>query len=79
VYVGPTADPLPEITDVNRLVLRPGDSLIVHLDRRPSEAEAHEIQDRVRAVLGMPELPVIILGPGEDIEVIGPDGDACPA
>lgn len=60
---------LPEITEVKRLGLRPGDSLAVRLDREPSEYEAHEVAERVRAITGV---PVVVLGPSMDIEVISP-------
>jgi hypothetical protein len=59
---------LPEITEAKRLTLSPGDSLAVRLDREPDQYEAHEIAERVRAITGV---PVLVLGPGADIEVIG--------
>lgn len=62
---------LPEITEVKRLTLRPGDSLAIRLDREPTDCEAHEIATQVRELTGV---PVIVLPPGMDVEVISPDG-----
>jgi hypothetical protein len=58
---------LPEIAEVKRLTVRPGDKLVVRLVRRPDEHEAHEIRERVQAILGA---PVLVLGPDADLEVI---------
>lgn len=63
---------LPEITEAKRLALRPGDSLAVRLDREPDECEAHEIAERVHEITGV---PVVVLGPSMDVEVIGPEAD----
>lgn len=67
---------LPEITEVKRLTIRPGDRLVVRLDRQPDMAEADEITGRVRALLG--GVPVLVLGPDADLEVIG-QADPAPA
>jgi len=61
---------LPEITEAKRLALRPGDSLAVRLDRVPNEYEAHAIAERVRGITGV---PVLVLWPGVDVEVISPE------
>lgn len=63
---------LPEITEAKRLALRPGDSLAVRLDREPSEYEAYEVAERVRAIAGV---PVLVFGPSMDIEIVGPEAD----
>lgn len=60
---------LPEITEVKRLAIKPGDRLIVRLDHEPSQYEAHEMLSRLHALLGA-DVPVIVLAPGMDIEVL---------
>lgn len=60
---------LPEITEVKRLDLRPGDRLVLRLGRTPTDTEAFEIVSRVREVVG-PDVGALLLGPDEDIEVI---------
>lgn len=66
---------LPEIAEVKRLVLRPGDRLVLRLDRDLDDQEAGMLMGRLRATLGE-DVPVLVLGPGADIEVLGtePDG-----
>lgn len=67
---------LPEITEAKRLALRPGDSLVIRLDREPSECEADEIAERVRELAGV---PVLVLGPSMDAGVAGAEaGDPEP-
>lgn len=69
---------LPEITDVKRLTLRPGDRLVVRTRYGPSMQEAAEIREHMDRYA--PGVPVLVLGPDEDIEVIGPpppDGTGC--
>jgi hypothetical protein len=65
---------LPEITEVKRLRLRPGDSVIVRLEYDPTMYEVDEIQAGVLRALGDLDFvpPVLVLGPRMDIEVIGP-------
>jgi hypothetical protein len=60
---------LPEITEVQRLRLEPGDALVIRLEREPSMAEADAIKERIRVVLGRDDLPVLVFGPGASIEV----------
>lgn len=67
-------DALPEITDVRRLTLRPGDTLVLRLAREPSMADVDRIRHIVQAALDT-DAPVLVLGPGEDIEVIEQTGD----
>lgn len=67
---------LPEITEAKRLALRPGDSLAVRLDREPSDYDADRISQQVSAITGV---PVIVLGPRMDIEVVRPDPSPTPA
>jgi hypothetical protein len=63
---------LPEVTEVKRLTIRPGDALVIRLDRFPDMAEAGEMQHMVRPAFG--DVPVLVLGPDADIEVVGQQG-----
>ena len=65
-----TMPDLPEIADVKRLTLRPGDSLVVRLARPPTDYDAATIKGRLRAILGRDDLPVLVIGPSDDIEVL---------
>jgi hypothetical protein len=56
---------LPEITDVQRLTVQPGDILIIKIDRDPSMQEAHILRERIRAAIG--ETPILIIPPGFEI------------
>lgn len=70
---------LPAIAEVKRLTLHPGDRLVVNLDRQPSDMEVHQLKLRLQAILG-DDVPVLVLSPGIDLEVLGPaaDGEPCP-
>jgi hypothetical protein len=62
---------LPEITAVERLEIRDGDTLVIHLDRAMiSVAEARDIERKVREITGRPALPVLILPAGSQVEVL---------
>jgi hypothetical protein len=64
---------VPEITEVQRLRLAPGDALVVRLAQSPSEADIHAIAERVKGELGSPfRVPVLVLGPNASIEVLSP-------
>lgn len=65
-------DELPEITEVQRLRLEPGDALVVHLNAHSIDMEsAGLIQARVRAVLGLDDsFPVLLLAKDTDVEVV---------
>jgi hypothetical protein len=63
---------LPEITEVERLTLRPGDRLAVHVDAEIDAETAAYIQLRVQAVLGV-EFPVIVLSRGFGLKVLSPE------
>lgn len=66
---------VPEAAEVRRLVLRPGDELVVKLDHWPHpDGEAEDIISSLRAVLG-DDVPVLVLGPGIDLEVISASAD----
>ena len=58
---------LPEITDVQRLAVMPGDGLIVRVPVRVDMATANRIKERVRQVFG--DVPVYVLDMGMSIEV----------
>jgi hypothetical protein len=64
---------LPEISEVRRLIVRPGDRLVLRCARQPTLAELDDIHEYMAKFAG-PDVPVLVLGPGEDVEVVGPDG-----
>ena len=63
---------LPEVTDVQRFRLEPGDALVVHLNTDHLTAEdAATVRMRARAGLGLGEdVPILILGPGNRLSVV---------
>jgi len=49
------------ITEVQRMKIKPGDRLIAYTDRAVvSEEEAHQMAQRLRLALQMPDLPIVI-------------------
>lgn len=68
---------LPEITDVQRLTLKPGDRIIVRTEARLDMATADYMRNRVRAHLGLADdFPVLILADGMTLEVAGPSSQS---
>lgn len=69
---------LPEITDVERLTLRPGDSLAIRFPGMISEQQAERVIARVRAALRLDgSVPVLVLPAGASAQVIeAPEGPA---
>jgi hypothetical protein len=65
---------LPEITEIRRLTVRPGDRLVVSLECEPTDDEVDELSRRLPAVLGT-DVPIVILPPSMDITVIGAEAD----
>lgn len=63
---------LPEITEVKRLAVRPGDRLVVKLDRDPTPDEADRIAGILRDLFEDEDyVPAILVVPaGTDVEVI---------
>lgn len=76
MFLGPVGDD-PQGVEVKRLGIRPGDRLVLKLDYEPRWDEAEEIQARLASLFeGSGYVPpVIVLGPGAEIGVIGPEGD----
>jgi hypothetical protein len=69
---------LPEITEVKRLTIRPGDRIVVRLGSDLyDDADIDEIKRRLADMFdGLPYVPpVIVLGPDIDLEVAGPEAD----
>ena len=61
-----------EVTDVQRLRLRPGDTLVIRVGTRVSQQDADRIIAKVRAKLGLDEsTPILVLPEGGSVEVIG--------
>jgi hypothetical protein len=64
-----------EISDVQRLVLKPGDRIIVRMPGRIDRAGAEDVERQVRARLELPgEVPVLVLPEGMSLEVVEPPG-----
>ena len=63
---------LPEITDVQRLRLEPGDALVVHLNAHElTESDALMVRTRARAGLGLAEdVPILILAAGQRLSLV---------
>lgn len=62
-----------EISDVQRLALKPGDRIIVRMPARIDRAGAELVERQVRARLGLPdEVPVLVLPEGMSLEVVEP-------
>jgi hypothetical protein len=69
---------LPEITGVERLALRPGDSLVIRFPGMISQQQADRVIARVRATLRLDgSVPVLVLPAGASARVIeAPEGPA---
>ena len=62
---------LPEITDVQRLVLKPGDRLVIRAGQVLTAQQAADLTQMARARLQLPEdAPVFVLGQGMNLEVV---------
>lgn len=59
---------IPGIGKVRKLDLHAGDRILVHLDRDPTDQEAHEIVTRLPHAVGV-DVHVIVVPPGMDLEV----------
>lgn len=67
---------LPEITDAERLTLRPGDALVIRFPGQITHHQAGLVIERVRASLGLDESTrVLILPAGASAEVIEQPGE----
>ena len=77
MFLRPPGRRLPKITEVKRLTIRPGDRLVVRVDRELTDAEVDEVKANVSAAFkGTNYRPPILLVEGDvDIEVIGPEAD----
>ncbi len=64
---------LPEITEIKRLDIRPGDRLVLRTsDHVITPEQAAELRKRVATALLLPEdIPVVVIGAEWDVEVIG--------
>ena len=61
---------LPEVKEIQRWTLRPGDRLIVSTDRHVTPDQIAAIKDTVRRSLALPDdFPVLVTGPGINLEV----------
>ena len=61
---------LPEVTEVERLTLKPGDRLIVRVPEKISQDIVDRLKERLRAALGLdPTTKIVILDSGMSLEV----------
>lgn len=68
-----------EITDVERLSLRPGDALVIRFPGQISNQQAEFVIERVRAVLKLDKAwPILILPAGASAEVIEAPAEITP-
>ena len=59
---------LPEITEVERITLKPGDRLAIRADRRLTPETAARIREIAEAAF--PGVPLLILDAGMSLEVV---------
>jgi hypothetical protein len=68
---------LPEVTEVQRLRLEPGDRLVVRADRELTQHQTETIPSRVRAALHLPDdFPVMVIPAGFSVEVVTPSAES---
>lgn len=61
---------IPEITEVQRLELKPGDRIIVRTPARLTDEQAAYLKERMRTILRLPdELLILVLPEGMSLEV----------
>lgn len=63
---------LPEITEVRRLTVRPGDRIIVRYAQRLDMETVDHISKRFSEAIGVENVQVIVLDGAPNIEVFGP-------
>lgn len=62
---------LPEVTEIRRWKLEPGDRLIVNVDAEITNAQVELIKERVRGGLALPgHVPVLVTSRGVNVEVV---------
>ena len=70
----PEIGQLPEVTDVQRLTLKPGDRITVRVAQRLTAQQGGILLMQLRARLGLPDdVPIAILDDGMSLEVAGAD------
>jgi len=60
-----------EVTDVERLALRPGEVLVIHLGHEPDQYTAHRVAEHMTSIVGE-KVRVLVLGPGSRLEALDP-------
>ena len=61
---------LPEVTEIRRWSIQPGDRLIIQCEQRITPQQAQTIRDRVRMFLQLPDdFPLVIVDGGVTVEV----------
>lgn len=70
----PEMPDLPKITEVQRYAYRPGDRLLVRVEREPSDYQAVKVRERVREILQLgDDVPILVNGPRSGVEVLAPE------
>ena len=65
---------IPEITEVARLEIRPGDRLIVRADTSMTPSQADYVKQRLREYLHLPDdFPIAVLDNRMDLQVVAGD------
>lgn len=64
---------LPELTDLQRLNLQPGDRLIFRFPGKLTRKQTEEIRQRLRGWAG--DFPVLVLDQGGVLDVVTADGE----
>jgi hypothetical protein len=60
-----------EITEVQRLTLKPGDRLVVRTDEKLTTEQHYQVRAVIRAHLEIPDdVPLVILPRGMSVEVV---------
>jgi hypothetical protein len=61
---------LPEVSEIRRWNIQPGDRLIIHCEQRITSAQGEAIRDRVRVFLQLPDdFPLVVIDGGLTVEV----------
>lgn len=63
-----------QLPEVRLLRPQPGDVIVVHVNERVSSQVGHRLAEQVQAAVGIPDISVLVLGPGMDLDVVRRDG-----
>lgn len=69
-----TGADLPEITEVQRVTIRPGDRVVVRLAVQVDDATTDKVAEMVARYLTISRRRVLVLGPNVSVEVMRAEG-----